>query len=264
MKIKHQIGRWVSYIRMIFCGALIIEYEKVDKPSKTRANHTDIETIAERYENSLKSNNLYTLLSDLSVKDNFYFIEKECRNCIKKKKNNFTILDVGCGSGIYSKIFGRKGSIFEGAKYIGTEINEKLTGISKKYLPKHDFLLSYADNIALKKDSVDLAFCSSTLHYTLDDWKKSLLEFTRVSKKYIALTRFPVTKYNKTFYVHQTVRGKSGAEDHFFIVINREELEEHFKNNGMKILKRDYSSQEYDVKGIDERIVLIQYLLEKK
>ena len=40
-------------------------------------------------------------------------------------------------------------------------------------------------------------------------------------------------------------------------------LENYFQQLGLKILKRDYSSQEFNIEGVDEKIILIQYLLEK-
>lgn len=249
---------------MIIGKALIIKYEKIEELPKIKAGYIDIETTAKRYEDSIKSFSVDRIFDDLSVKDNFYFIENECSDYFKNLNSKFKLLDVGCGSGLYSSVFHRNGSPFENTQYIGTEIDEKFVRTSKKYFPKDDFLVSYADKIALKDNTIDFIFCSSTLHYTLNDWKKSLKEFSRVSRKYVAVTRFPVTKYNDTFCVHQTVRGRSGTENHYFIVINREELEKYFEKIGLHVLKRDYSSQEYNIKGINEKIVLVQYLLGKK
>lgn len=252
-----------AFIRMIISRALIISYKKIEKSPEVRPDNFDIGVTINRYKDSLASISVPGLLDDLSIKDNFYFLEKECLGYFDTPKSDFKILDVGCGSGIYSKVFGRSGSLFQNAKYVGAEIDERFTTVSKKYLPEADFIVSAADDIALKDSSIDLVFCSSALHYTLDKWKKSLKEFARVSRKYVAITRFPVTKYNKTFYVHQTVRGRSGTENHYFVVLGREDLEKYFDSIGLKILKRDYSSQEYNVKGVDEKIILIQYLLEK-
>jgi len=257
------LSETVGHIRMIVNNALIIKYKKIDMSPEMKSGYVDISTTSKRYEDSLKSISVSQLLTDLSIKDNFFFLEQECADCVKGIGKDFKILDVGCGSGIYSKIFGRKGSLFEHAKYTGTEIDERFVNISKKYMSESNYIVSFADSIAMKNNSVELLFCSSTLHYTLDGWKKSVSEFARVSGKYIAITRFPVTKYNKTFYVHQTVRGKSGTENHFFIVINRGDLENYFKEIGLTIAKRDYSSQEYNINGVNEKIVLIQYLLEK-
>lgn len=261
MKLLNKI---IEIKKVILEKALIINYKKIDKLPKIKAGYVDIETVLKRYENSLKEVSVKALLKDLSIFDNFYFLEQECGEYVKQLPKKFKLLDIGCGSGIYSKVFKRKASPFSGCQYIGTEIDERFTSLSKKHLPKDDFIVSLAEKIDLGSNSIDFIFCSSTLHYTLNDWKKSLTELERVSKKYIAITRFPVTKYNDTFYVHQTVKGLYGTENHFFIVINRKELENHFEKLGLKILKRDYSSQEYSIESVDEKIILIQYLLEKK
>lgn len=259
-KILHKIGE----LRIIFIEkALIINYKRINNLPKIEAGYVDIDAVAKRYESSLKSSSLNQLLQDLSIKDNFYFLEQECKEYSENLPEGVKLLDIGCGSGVYMKVFKREESPFKNIEYIGTEIDKKFTDLSKKYFPDGKFITTFADKINLEGNSIDFVFCSSTLHYTLEKWKKSLEEMVRVSKKYIAITRFPVTKYNSTFHVHQTVRGLNGIENHYFIVINRQELENYFKYLGMKILKRDYSSQEYNIDGVDEKIILIQYLLEK-
>ena len=264
MNILRKILQKIGEFKKIFIEkALIISYKKVDHAPNVKAGYVDIEVVANRYESSLKSISPSQLMKDLSVFDNFYFLEQECKEYAEKLQGNSKLLDLGCGSGVYMKVFKRSGSPFEKIKYIGTEIDKRFSEMSKKYLPEGEFVTAFADEINLPDDSIDFVFCSSTLHYTLDKWKKSLEEMKRISKKYIAITRFPVTKYNDTFYVHQTVRGLKGSENHHFIVINRRELETYFGKLGLKILKRDYSSQEYKVEGVEEKIVLIQYLLEK-
>ena len=85
----------------------------------------------------------------------------------------------------------------------------------------------------------------------------------RLTKKFVVIVRFPLTKFNKTFYVHQTVIGLDNVENHYFIVINRREFEEYLNKIGLIVLKRDYSSEEYNIEGITEKIILTQYLLKK-
>lgn len=264
MNIFRKILIKISEIKKIFIErALIINYKKVDSIPKIKAGYVDIDAVAARYEASLRNISVPMLLRDLSIIDNFYFLEHECKKYADGLLDSAKLLDIGCGSGVYLKVFKREESPYKNIKYIGTEINEKFTQMSKKYLPEGEFITTFADNINLSDNSIDFVFCSSTLHYTLENWKKSLDEMKRVSKEFVAITRFPVAKYNKTFFVHQTVRGVNGAENHYFIVINRKELEEYFEKIGFEILKRDYSSQEYKIDGVDEKIVLIQYLLKK-
>lgn len=257
------ISKILQWKRISIDKVLIINYYKVDKIPKIEAGYIDVETVAKRYERSAKDLNLVKLLAETSVHDNFYFLEHECSKYWLNLPKNSKMLDVGCGNGFYSKAFKREDSPLKNLHYTGTEIAPEIVEVCKKYNPDCDFILSLADKINSKDDSFELVYCSSTIHYTLDKWKESIKEMARVSNKFIAITRFPISKYHKTFYVHQTVRGISGTENHFFIVINREEMENYFQCLGLKILKRDYSSEEYGVSGVDEKIMLVQYLLEK-
>lgn len=250
-------------IGIFFDKTLLITYSKIVDVPHLETGYIDVDIVAKRYKESAKKNNYLHLLNQQAVKDNFYFLEKECREYFNKIKPGTKLLDVGCGSGTYSKVFKRPNNPFENISYYGTEIDNKIIEICKQYNPNGMYFVSVADKIIANDKSYDIVFCSGTLHYTLKKWKKSIKEMMRVSNKYLVISRFPVTKYNDTFYVHQVVRGISGTENHYFVVINRSILEKYFVNLGLKILKRDYSSEVYNVKNVDEKIVLVQYLLQK-
>jgi SAM-dependent methyltransferase len=248
-----------------FNKAIVIGYEKFeDAIPNPSVGYLDIAEVERRYDEQMKSFNIEEeIKNNASIRDNVFFLEKECGRYFFEK-GDFKLLDVGCGSGVYSKIFGREGSKTAKWQYAGTEIDEKLIEVCKKYSSKKIFFTSTSDKLEALDDSFDLVFSSGVMHYTLDCWKKSILEMRRVSKKYIAITRFPLAKFAATFYVKQTVRSISGTEVHYFICINRNEFEEFLKENGLSIVKRDYSLEEYTIKGIKEKIILTQYLLEKQ
>lgn len=244
--------------------AIIIDYEKFeDKIPNSRVGYLDIAEVERRYEEQLKDLNVAKeIKNNASIRDNVFFLENECGEYLRHR-DGFKLLDVGCGSGIYSKIFERRESITEKWQYAGTEIDERLVRICKKYSPQHTFFTSTSDKISSNNDSFDFVFSSSVMQYTLDSWKESILEMKRVSKKYIAIVRFPLAKFENTFYVKQVVKSMAGVETHYFICLNRNEFEKFLKENGLTIIIRDYSLEGYNIKGIEEKIILTQYLLEK-
>lgn len=241
---------------------LIISYKKVKQIGTSRTGYTDIEEVSKRhikYININKSNkgNITSAVMDFQ-----YFINNECKEYIYKTKMPVRILDVGCGNGEYSYFFDKL--VGFKSKYQGCEISDSMVSVCKKTSPKKIFFKSFADNIDSEDEKFDLVFCSGTLQYTIDRWKESLLEMKRVSNKYIAVLRLPVIKFGDTCFVEQNIKSEGYLEKNFFILINRQELENLIKRIGLKIVVRDYSSEEYIIEGISEKVILVQYLLAKR
>lgn len=227
-------------------------------------NESEIETVQKRYlksyEDYVKNKNTYYSLPN--IKDLTCFLKDECIPFWSRYKK-MKILDVGCGSGMHSKIFQDKKILNKKMTYTGCEINQNFVDTCL-YVNKHvNFFISKADKIKSSDKAYDIVFSSSVLHYTLNEWKKSLEEMMRVTDKYILITRFPLTKHNNTFYVHQTVSSTHGMENHYFIVISRREFESFIKSIGLRILARDYSQEVYPVDGISENVMLCEYLLSR-
>lgn len=253
-----------NLLRTIFNSHILrITYKKIEENLTPGLGYIDIEAVAKRYEKSDNKITASDIISTPAIRDSLYFIEKGCGDYTKDFKKVKNVLDIGCGSGIYSRIFRKRQLFSKNFKYVGTEIIQRFVDICKKKNPKENFVVSYADALNFKNNTFDLVYCSSTLHYTLDQWKKSLDEISRIASKYVIIVRFPLTKYYETFYTHQTVLGINNIENHNFIVINRDKFEKYLKKIGFTILRRDYSSEEYIIQGVDERIILCQYLLQK-
>lgn len=247
-----------------FCHgrAMIISYEKIGSIPKTDAGYIDVDEVVNRYRMSAKNASYKSLMNQIPVKDSVYFISENFSKRGNQLKSG-KLLDVGCGNGLYSMVFENNKSYFKNLEYWGCEINDRFVNLCKSINPQKNFFVSHAQKIDKKNNEFVVVFCSGTLHYTLIGWRKALKEMTRVSKRHLILARLPIAKYNKTFFVHQKVKTLFSKENHFFIVINRNELEEEFAKINLKIVSRDYSQEEYPVKGVEEKIILGLYLLEK-
>ncbi|WKZ25982.1 MAG: class I SAM-dependent methyltransferase [bacterium] len=252
--------------RQAISNVMLISYEKINAPKNGRTGYDfDMGNLLKRYQASIETKiKMDTLIKDNAVSENLFFLEKETIKHIGLIKRNSKFLDVGCGSGIYSKILTRNDSPFRHIKYYGCEINSEIVNICNKFNAKASFFVSFAEKVNKPDKYFDFILYSGILHYSQTGWKNVLKDMERVAKRYVYITRTPVTKRNKTFYVHQRVVGVDGIENHYFVVLNRDELENELVRNGFKIVVRDYSSEIFNVKGVEEKIVLVQYLLEKK
>lgn len=241
---------------------LIINYKKVDVVNLSRTGYTDIEEVSRRHSKYSKTNKSNKGNITSAVIDFQYFLNNECKDYISNIKTPVRVLDVGCGNGEYSYFFDKL--VDFKSKYQGCEISDSMVSVCKKTSPKKIFFRSFADNINSEDEKFDLVFCSGTLQYTIDRWKESMVEMKRVSSKYIAVLRLPVVKFDDTCFVEQNIKSEGYLEKNYFVLINRQELEKFFKRVGLKIVVRDYSSEEYIVEGISEKVILVQYLLAKR
>jgi ubiquinone/menaquinone biosynthesis C-methylase UbiE len=92
---------------------------------------------------------------------------------IKGKK----ILDLGCGTGIYTKILKRRG-----AKVQGIDISPKMIEIAKQYVKGIDFKVGSAAKLPYKSGTFDIVLASLVVHY-FGNLDKAFGEIRRVLKK---------------------------------------------------------------------------------
>lgn len=104
-------------------------------------------------------------------------IDKVVNFCIKEKGIN-TLLDIGTGSGVFAEAFSKAG-----LKVSGIDINEEMLEEARTYAPDSEFKLGSAENIPSDDEEFDAAFFGMVFH-EVSDYKKSLSEAFRVTKKY--------------------------------------------------------------------------------
>tara|TARA_Y100000741_G_scaffold324272_1_gene275071 strand:+ start:148 stop:894 length:747 start_codon:yes stop_codon:yes gene_type:complete len=112
-----------------------------------------------------------------------YLSESKLLIKLKKKKIN-KILDFGCATGNFYKIFK---SFFNKIDYIGIDSEKEMINNAIKIFGKNKntkFILSNKKNFPFSKNYFDLTFCTSVLHH-VKEYKKIVQELIRSSSKYI-------------------------------------------------------------------------------
>lgn len=90
---------------------------------------------------------------------------------------NKTVLDAGCGPGVYAEFFQANG-----AKVIAFDVSPKMVALAQQRLgPDFDVRVAdLNDSITFMDDaSVDVVVCALVMDY-VEDWRKALAEFHRV------------------------------------------------------------------------------------
>jgi ubiquinone/menaquinone biosynthesis C-methylase UbiE len=87
------------------------------------------------------------------------------------------ILDLGCGTGIYTKILKKKG-----AKVQGIDISPKMIEFAKQYVKGVDFKVGSAYKLPYKSGTFDIVLASLVVHY-FGNLDKAFKEIRRVLKK---------------------------------------------------------------------------------
>ncbi len=136
-------------------------------------------------EDEFKSRNVYNRIAKIYHaarirKELFFneFLEMPAMLSVLGKIRGKTILDVGCGTGIYAKILKRGG-----AKVCGIDISPKMIDIAKKEVKGVDFQVGSAYNLPYKAESFDVAISPLVLEH-LSHPKKAFREVYRVLKRH--------------------------------------------------------------------------------
>ncbi|MCH7604799.1 class I SAM-dependent methyltransferase [Patescibacteria group bacterium] len=118
--------------------------------------------------------------------------------------SRISVLDVGCGPGIYVSELAKEGFQVQGVDY-----SEEVIAVAKKRIPKNSAQLSVADvyNLPFSDNSFDVVICLG-LFQSVDDYERGLREIERVLKKDGLLI---VTTLNSFSLFSLLFRGKTGS-----------------------------------------------------
>ncbi len=96
-----------------------------------------------------------------------------------------TVLDVGCGSGIFCEAFRNRGLFCAGA-----DLNAGLLSAARRYSPDVRVAQAVSEHLPFGDASFDLVFMSHVLH-EVDDPAITLSECGRVARRRIAVLEWP-------------------------------------------------------------------------
>ncbi len=155
----------------------------------TNINHTkrEYDKFAEEYHKHL-----------LDKKENRWhtYVEKPVmKNILKDIINNKIVLDLGCGSGIFTNELVK----FKPNKIVGSDLSNGLINIAKKEYPKIKFCVCNAEKTIFKKNEFDVVTSSLMAHY-FNDLIPLFKEVNRILKP----------KGNFIFSMHHPVMEVSG------------------------------------------------------
>ncbi|MFA5934836.1 MAG: class I SAM-dependent methyltransferase [Candidatus Paceibacterota bacterium] len=139
---------------------------------------------------------------------------------------NLNVMEIGCGNGRDAKHI-----LTYTKNYIGIDISREMIKLSKKYLPKANFIIGDIEKINIPR-GLDVVFAfASLLHLNYESFEKILNKFHKKINKdgiiYISL------KYNKT-YKEKIKEDEFGRR--FFYFYSIKNLQELASKTGYKII----------------------------
>jgi ubiquinone/menaquinone biosynthesis C-methylase UbiE len=128
------------------------------------------------------------------------FDVKNLRNMISRNLSSVdSILEVGCASGYNKSIFFQ-----DFQEYFGLDISRDALLLGKQNYSGVPFLQASSKALPFKDNSIDVVLDGASLIH-IQDWKKSINEYFRISKKFIVLhsiTLSSVRSYNFTKFAY--------------------------------------------------------------
>lgn len=137
------------------------------------------------------------------------------------------ILALGCGAGIYKKIFQQMGLRFN---YSGVDICSDLINIAKSYFGDNGFYVADSRKLSFSSQSFDIVVLEGVLQH-VKDFCTILQEGIRLTKKNLVIHRVTVTEEAPTTCFLRQISGQGIPEIHF----NERELVNLLRQNNMHI-----------------------------
>lgn len=164
------------------------------------------------------------------IKDSNYGNRKDISALTKSLKkinlNDCSIIEIGCGSAYNKNLLSE---INKTTNYFGLDSSASALEYARNLDFDHRLVQSTSDSIPLKDKSVDLVLDGAALIHILD-WKSSVKEYARVSKKFIILHSITLTNDETTLFSKYAYGAKV-----YEIAFNREELTNTLINLNYKI-----------------------------
>lgn len=149
------------------------------------------------------------------------------------------ILDVGCGSGVYSEVFS---SLLDGPfDYLGIDFSPAMIRLARRRYPDGRFLVGDAYGLGLATGAVDVVFDGVALMHLIC-FEAAIAESSRVARSYCVFHSVPVSLDGATTYLSKYAYGSRVTE----VAFGRDELLACFRTHGLT-LSQSWKSIPYDV-----------------
>ena len=149
------------------------------------------------------------------------------------------VLEVGCGSGYYSAVFG---TLLGGAvRYSGADYSEAMITYARLAFPEASFEVADATRLPYAADTFDIVFNGVSLMHIID-YELAIREAARVAARFCIFHSVPVFHDHPTLFLTKYAYGAPVVE----IVYGKQELMTLCADAGMR-LEQQWLSIPYDV-----------------
>lgn len=114
-----------------------------------------------------------------AFENRFLIVTSEIEKIIKNAKNKMSVLDIGCGDGIYEKLLSRE--CLGKAMFTGVDFSQKQLTRAAKYVNQTYRVDLDAEKLPVKNNSIDMVICSEVLEHLFFP-EKTISEISHVLK----------------------------------------------------------------------------------
>jgi ubiquinone/menaquinone biosynthesis C-methylase UbiE len=234
-------------IRQVISG----DYQIINNPNKTK--------LKEKFENIWQDESIPKQQLKITRQqiDNYQDVPamNTLVNSIKKlDPNGKSILEIGCSTGYFSKIF-KKANL--NLYYEGCDYSKTFIGVAKKEHKDHTFKTCDATSLDYKNKEFDIVLSGCCLLHIID-YEKAIEESSRVSRDYVIFHKTPVLENNQTIYTEKTGYGKQMLE----IIFSEKELIELFSKQGLKLIDKTTHGS-FSIPNLNEPVLIKEYICKK-
>lgn len=134
-----------------------------------------------QYRLTARKNILYPKFprSFFAFENRFLVVTSEIEKIVKDAKNKMSVLDIGCGDGIYEKLLSRE--CLDKAIFTGVDFSQEQLKKAAKYFNQTYRVDLDSEKLPIKNNSIDMVICSEMLEHQFFP-EKTISEISRVLK----------------------------------------------------------------------------------
>lgn len=167
-----------------------------------------------------------------------------------------TLIEVGCGSGYYSKVLPLLARC--AINYVGLDYSLNMVQLGYRSYPNTLFVNGDAAYLPFPAGCFDIVFSGTSLMH-IPRYATSITEAVRVSRQWCIFHTVPVMIHAKTTILSKHAYGQPVVE----VIFNKQQLESLFHDSGL-VVRQQFESIPYDVSAVlGENSWTITYLCEK-